>query len=187
MTMDLFLDVAAIRLNGGFWTWEGKEITLGITHHMFISMIWMNFLGYMFETPAVLYISQMTQHPKGFWKQLLSILSIAIAGIAFVAISSGISLLCNAFTDEWFSCIAFLCIWTYTLFLILKSVKTGYHISSPKKWDIPSLIYWSAMYVFCMASLVHLDIAKAKPWYMFLCILFYMMTILLTIQKEQRQ
>lgn len=55
VTMDLFLDVAAIRLNGGFWVWDGREITLDITHHMFMSVIWVNFLGYLFETPAVLF------------------------------------------------------------------------------------------------------------------------------------
>ena len=32
VSMDLLLDVAAIRLNGGFWVWDGREITLDITH-----------------------------------------------------------------------------------------------------------------------------------------------------------
>ncbi|MBR5979019.1 MAG: carotenoid biosynthesis protein, partial [Verrucomicrobia bacterium] len=53
VSMDLLLDVAAVRLSGGFWVWEGREITLDVTHHMFMSVIWVNFLGYLFETPAV--------------------------------------------------------------------------------------------------------------------------------------
>ena len=30
VTMDILLDVAAIRLDGGFWVWDGREITLEI-------------------------------------------------------------------------------------------------------------------------------------------------------------
>ena len=48
VTMDILLDVAAIRLDDGFWVWDGREITMEITHHMFMSVIWVNFLGYMF-------------------------------------------------------------------------------------------------------------------------------------------
>ena len=38
VTMDLLPDVAAIRLSGGFWVWDGREITLDVTHHMFMSV-----------------------------------------------------------------------------------------------------------------------------------------------------
>ena len=54
VSMDLLLDVVAIRLNGGFWVWDGRPITLAINHHMFMSVIWINFLGYMFEVPAII-------------------------------------------------------------------------------------------------------------------------------------
>ena len=57
VSMDLLLDVVAIRLNGGFWVWDGRQINLDINHHMFMSVIWVNFLGYMFEVPAILYIT----------------------------------------------------------------------------------------------------------------------------------
>ena len=32
VSMDLLLDVAAIRLSGGFWVWEGREINLSLIH-----------------------------------------------------------------------------------------------------------------------------------------------------------
>ena len=35
VSMDILLDVAAVRLSGGFWVWEGREITLDVTHHTF--------------------------------------------------------------------------------------------------------------------------------------------------------
>lgn len=45
VSMDLFLDVVAIRLDGGFWVWDGRPINLIINHHMFMSVIWVNFLA----------------------------------------------------------------------------------------------------------------------------------------------
>ena len=57
VSMDLLLDVAAIRLDGGFWVWDGREINTAVNHHMFMSVIWVNFLGYMFETPMVAWLT----------------------------------------------------------------------------------------------------------------------------------
>ncbi len=57
VTMDILLDVVAIRLDGGFWTWVGKAITTGITQSTFMSIIWVNFLGYMIETPSVVWLT----------------------------------------------------------------------------------------------------------------------------------
>ena len=107
--MDLLLDVAAIRLNGGFWVWDGREITLEITHHMFMSVIWVNFLGYLFETPAVVYLTLRAweRERDTAARKALQTVGIGLAGVAFVGVASGLSLLLNSITDEWFACIAF--------------------------------------------------------------------------------
>ena len=169
VTMDLFLDVAAIRLNGGFWVWDGREITLDITHHMFMSVIWVNFLGYMFETPAMIYISLRTENKREqfpWWKQLLASIGISAAGIAFVGAASGLSLLLNSITDEWFACVLFVMIWTAVLIIILRSaVKNDLRPQLPARRDVPVLIYWLAMYGFCIAALAHLGIAAERPLY----------------------
>ncbi len=145
VTMDLFLDVAAIRLDGGFWVWEGREITTEITHHTFMSVIWVNFLGYMFETPAMIYISLRTAEKRRtmpILKQILAAVGIGMAGVAFVGAAGGLSLLLNSFTDEWFACIAFVTLWTALLCVIIKTVVMNtMYFQHPKKWDIPVLIY----------------------------------------------
>ena len=169
VTMDLFLDVAAIRLNGGFWVWDGREITLAITHHMFMSVIWVNFLGYLFETPAIVYLSLRGEdhyRKESFGKNLLRAIGIGLAGIAFVGIASGASLLINQITDEWFACIAFIILWFVILVMILRQIFQKKLL--PGKItanEIMTLIYWTAMYVFCIAALLHLGIARARPVY----------------------
>ena len=167
VTMDLFLDVAAIRLNGGFWVWDGREITLEITHHMFMSVIWVNFLGYMFETPAMIYISLRTEAKRAgmpVWMRLLCAVAIGIAGVAFVAAASGMSLLLNSVTDEWFACLAFVVLWVTGFIVILRAVSRNrlrFRLSPER--DLPVLFYWFSMYGFCIAALVHLGIAAEKP------------------------
>ena len=185
VTMDLFLDVAAIRLNGGFWVWDGREITLDITHHMFMSVIWVNFLGYMFETPAMVFISLRTEKKRAglpFWKQLLAAIGIGAAGVAFVGAASGISLLLNSITDEWFACIAFVLLWLSVLAVILRTVvKNRPGLQRTAVWDHPLVVYWFAMYGFCITALIRLGIAAEKPLYFFAGILLGFGTLTLSV------
>ena len=191
VTMDLLLDVAAIRLNGGFWVWDGREITLDITHHMFMSVIWVNFLGYMFETPAMIYISQRTAGKRknlSVWKQLIAAVGIGAAGVAFVGAASGVSLLLNSITDEWFACIAFVILWIIVLAVIIRAViKNKMYFQRPAEWDIPVLIYWIAMYGFCIATLINLGIAASRPVYFILGAAFGVGTLILGIMKIENE
>ena len=189
VTMDLLLDVAAIRLNGGFWVWDGREITLDITHHMFMSVIWVNFLGYMFETPAMIWISLRTEKKREqlpWWKQFLASIGIGVAGVAFVGAASGLSLLLNSITDEWFACVAFVVLWITVLIAIIRAVvKNRLRLQRPAEWDVPLLVYWLAMYGFCVAALIYLGIAAEKPVYFTAGILFGFGTLALGMLKNE--
>ncbi len=187
VTMDILLDVAAIRLDGGFWVWDGRAITLDITHHMFMSVIWVNFLGYMFETPAMVFISLKTAAKRDrmpVWKQLLAAIGIGVCGIAFVGAASGLSLLLNAVTDEWFACIAFVLLWCFVLVMIFRHcIGVGSRIAPARNWDVPMLIYWAAMYGFSIAALVHLGIASAVPVYFLFGIVMCAGTLFLAVRE----
>ena len=187
VTMDILLDVAAIRLDGGFWVWDGREITLEITHHMFMSVIWVNFLGYMFETPAMVFISLKTATKRNrmpVWTQLLAAIGIGVSGVAFVGAASGISLLLNAVTNEWFACIAFVLLWCFVLVMIIRRcICAGTSIAPAKNWDVPVLIYWAVMYGFSLAALVHLGIASAVPVYFIFGIIVFSGTMYLAVRE----
>ena len=187
VTMDILLDVAAIRLNGGFWVWDGRPITLDITHHMFMSVIWVNFLGYMFETPAMVFISLKSAARRSrmpVWKKLLAAVGIGICGVAFVGAASGLSLLLNALTDEWFACIAFVLLWCFVLAAIIRhSISMGIRISPASGWDIPVMIYWIAMYGFSIAALIHLGITSAAPVYFIFGLVMFAGTMFFSIRE----
>lgn len=191
VTMDLFLDVAAIRLDGGFWVWDGRPITLDVTHRMFMSVIWVNFLGYLFETPAMVFLFLQTAGQRTHQSvtgQLLSSIGIGAAGVAFVGVASGLSLALNALTDEWFACVAFVALWLGIFAVVARAVAMGgLRLQPPSQWGVPTLVYWLSMYGFCIAALAHLGIATSMPAYFAASIVFGAGTLLLGMAAPQRR
>jgi hypothetical protein len=185
VTMDILLDVVAIRLDGGFWVWVGKKISLDIDQHTFMSVIWVNFLGYMIETPTVVLLTLRKQKkvvPTDFKKQALHMVLIALAAIGFTAVGSLISLGLNVLTDDWFACIAFALLWVIMIvWMVCRTVNLRL---KPGKVDIPALIFWSAMYGYCLAALCGLGIHTQAPWFLVVGILFAAGTLYITTAKD---
>ena len=184
VSMDLLLDVAAVRLNGGFWVWDGREITLDVTHHMFMSVIWVNFLGYLFETPAVVLLTLLSRNRKdgSLVRKALLTVGIGLAGVAIVGAASGLSLLLNSITDEWFACIAFLLLWGFLLARMLAQIIGGrcrLTLKGKKDWVL--LLFWAAMYGYCLAALWSLKIPQTVPLYGALGIILAAGTLLLSM------
>ena len=189
VSMDLLLDVAAIRLDGGFWVWEGRAVTLDITHHMFMSVIWVNFLGYLFETPVIVYVFLKLKKKlasSSFGKQLLYVPVITLAGIGAVAAASGIALGLNMITDEWFACIAFIILWSGILAKMIVSLPhRDLRLSVSGNDDLCVLVYWMSMYGYSLAGLAHLGIAAEKPLYFISGILLCAATAALCFAKRK--
>ena len=186
VSMDLILDVVAIRLDGGFWVWEGRSINAGINHHMWMSVIWVNFLGYFFETPMVTWLS-LKDAEKGnnrlWWKHLLMSVLIALGGIAFVGACSGLSLWLNSVTDEWFSCIAFILLWLFILCrIVLQGVKQK--LSGPR--EHMAMVFFLLMYAYCFAAFVSLKLALIRTAVFILGILLLAGTIYLAEAKPKK-
>ena len=182
VSMDILLDVAAIRLGGGFWVWDGREITLEITHHMFMSVIWVNFLGYLFETPAVAYLTlrSWALQKNSLIRKILITIGIGLAGVVIVGVASGVSLLLNSVTDEWFACIAFVLLWAFVLIKLAIQIvvkRSRFTFTGKKDWTL--LIFWAAMYGYCLAGLFSLGIPQAVPWYGVVALLMTAVTLLL--------
>ena len=176
VTMDILLDVVAIRLDGGFWVWVGNPINTEITQHTFLSVIWVNFLGYMFETPAVVLLTQLKckkVKPTEWVGQTLGMFLAAVGAIILTAVGSLASLGLNALTDDWFACVAFSVLWAVLAALITRrAIKIKLRPSAPEKWDIPMLIFWLAMYGYCIAASVYLGLASLLPWFFIMGIAF---------------
>ena len=189
VSMDLLLDVAAIRLDGGFWVWEGREIALDVNHHMFMSVIWVNFLGYLFETPAVVFFHRWTEErgaERSAGRIIVETILVGLGGIAVVGAASGLSLWLNSVTDERFACVAFVALWCVILLCLLAAVaKNRRHLTLKGKKDIPVIIFWAAMYGYCLAALWSLGILQASPLYGTLAAVLTVGTLLLGSMKTK--
>lgn len=58
VSIDIFLDVTAIRLDGGFWTWNDEIMTLTITSRTLYGVPWGNYYGWFF----VIFFMSLTLH-----------------------------------------------------------------------------------------------------------------------------
>lgn len=186
VSMDILLDVAAIRLDGGFWVWEGRAITLDVNHHMFMSVIWVNFLGYLFETPAVVYLTLKSweHEDESTGRKTLTTIGIGIAGVAIVGAASGISLLLNSISDEWFACIAFVLLWVFILIRLIRQLRRNkLSLKGHKDWLL--LIFWAVMYGYCLAALWSLGIMQAVPIYGVFAMILAIGTLLLCAAKNE--
>ena len=183
VSMDLLLDVVAIRLDGGFWVWDGRQINLFINHHMFMSVIWVNFLGYMFEVPSIVYMTLKSWEKHGDEKlNLMRSILIGIGGVAFVGICSSISLYLNKITDEWFSILAFLAIWIFVLIKLIREVLAQRkNLTFGHKKDWTTFIFWFCIYAYCIGGLIKLEIIQAVPVYGIFAFMLFIMTLLLAL------
>lgn len=185
VTMDILLDVVAIRLDGGFWVWVGKEISLGIDQHTFMSVIWVNFFGYMIETPTVVLMTLRKREkiaPTDFKKQTVHMVLIALGAILVTAAGSLIALGLNAVTNDWFACIAFVLLWTVMfVWMICRCVKLRMR---PGKPNIPAVVFWLAMYGYCLVALCGLGIHQQVPWFLLVGIVFTAGTLYVTVAEE---
>ena len=189
VTMDILLDVAAIRLDGGFWTWVGTPIDTGITQHTFLSVIWVNFLGYMIETPTVVLLTQIKcgkVKPTQFGRQTLWMFLIAGGAILVTAAGSLAALGLNALTDDWFACIAFCILWLFMLVSMLRqAVRIKLLPDAPRKRNLPVSVFWLAMYGYCIAALFRLGLVRELPWFFVLGLFFAAGTLYTAVSEAK--
>ena len=188
VTMDILLDVVAIRLDGGFWVWVGKEISLGIDQHTFMSVIWVNFLGYMIETPTVVWLTLRKREKvaETDWKQQLKhMFLIALLAILVTAAGSGIALGLNLLTDDWFSCIVFVLLWSVLMVMLIHRCVALKLRPGKTEWSV--LVFWAAMYGYCLIALYALGITAAVPWFMVVGLLFTAGTVYIASANEEEK
>lgn len=183
VSLDLLLDVCAIRLNGGFWVWEGLELNQEINHHAFMSVIWTNYLGYLFETPAIIYLSmkswqkkedhnkkqskiETAKENKISFKKLFRALRIGFYAVMIVGLASIATLYLNQLTKDWFAFIAFLILWFYIFFALVQKLRQHMNeIEFKGNIDWTLCLYWIAMYGYCLLGLWNLGLFHTYPMY----------------------
>lgn len=201
VSFDLLLDVVAIRLDGGFWVWEGRPINLDINHHMWMSVIWVNFLGYLFETPALIYLTlrqedrareKTREDSLGGLQAMLDtgfrVLATGLGAAAFVAVASGIALYLDSVTDEWTSFLAFVGLWLTILGKLLVTLKRqAANLTWQGQKDKVLILFWASLYGYCLLALASLGILTALPLYALFAFALLALTLALCLIQFCRE
>ena len=115
-------------------------------------------------------------------------LLIGLGGVGFVGLCSYISLFLDKITDEWFSFLTFVLLWIYIFVrLISNLINNRDKIKVIKNKDYPLLIFWFAMYIYCICGLIKLEIIQALPLYGAFAIFLFIITLFLAIVEIKNE
>ncbi|MPM25186.1 hypothetical protein SDC9_71676 [bioreactor metagenome] len=180
VTMDLFLDVVAIRLDGGFWAWEGQPINLAVNAQAFMGVSWINFLGYMVMAPAVAWLILRSWDIVGdsnLKKQALYMLLNFISGVAIAGAGNVLNLLLNQLTNSVSSFVLFVIVWVALAVLVAqRTLRARFRCLHAKDWNWPMFLFWMANYLYSLVAILHLKIQLTHLWYFIFGILAMLIT-----------
>lgn len=155
---------------------DRQAIAWEIDQHTFMSVIWVNFLGYMIETPTVTWLVLRKREllaPTHWRRQLPHMLLTSLIAILVTAGGSLLALCLNALTDDWFACLAFVLLWGTILVCILRRVLTMKpRMRLSRRADWPLTVFWLGMYGYCLIALTALGLLQEHPWFLALGTLF---------------
>ena len=170
---DVVVDVIAVRIDGGFWTWVGVPIDLSITHSSFLGVSWSNYLGYFFIIPPLAWLTYQSWGKvaeNDFRKQFVYMLRNYVLSMVFLILTMlPLGLLNNA-TQGYSSVILFLTIFIGTLIAVVCHLMR-LQLKLSKHQDIGMLVFWMVMYLYTLAAMIHLDLYIQTWWLFAYCIL----------------
>ena len=182
---DLVLDVVAVRLDGGFWTWVGVPIDLTITHLYFLGVNWGNYAGYFFIIPPMAWLTFQTwdKVPENDNKnQFIHMLrNYFLCMVFFILSMVGIGILSN-FTNGYSTIVLFLTIFLGTLIAVFRHLmRTGLKLS--KQLDVGVLVFWIVLFLYTLGAMIHLDL-HIETWWLFAYTIVAMIASLYVILTE---
>lgn len=191
VSMDISLDVIAVRLNGGFWIWEGSPIDLSISSQGLMGVAWGNYLGYLIMVPVAAYLTLRAQERIGatdFKKQTLYMFVNFVCSLVITMVGSSMALWLDDITNGWFAFILFPSVWIGMAVVIgLRAYKGKAKLAKIKDWDWPMVIFWTAQHVYNLSAVVYLNIQATHMWFLILGILCMVGTVLACIMAPLKE
>ena len=69
--------------------------------------------------------------------------------------------------------------------IIRQAVRKKLAPVSVKNWDLPMIIFWFAMYVYCIVTILHLGLAGKLPWFLVMGIIFTVATVYVAVSETK--
>ncbi|WP_457559270.1 hypothetical protein [Candidatus Harpocratesius sp.] len=181
VSIDLFADIVAVRLDGGFWIWTNHPVTLSITNTDFMGIAYGNYYGWYF----VIFLSSFILHIFDLKFEKSDFLTLGIRTIICIVGAELLLLpvlMLVQFFMNW--------VWLVFLLMYIGSLVSliVYFISKkeyPIKEQIPDyfpFIYFVFHYLFNIIAMIYLQLAIQIPLYFVLNILYTVGIIFLFVK-----
>jgi hypothetical protein len=71
--------------------------------------------------------------------------------------------------------------------IVKQAIRENLHFANPKQWDIAMLVFWMAIYSYCLAGLLSLGFASTVLWFFILGVIFMLATLSLGISSSAKE
>lgn len=182
---DLVLDVVAVRLDGGFWTWVGLPIDLTITHLSFLGITWGNYAAYFFIVYPMAWLTFQTWDKvaeNDIKNQFIHMMRNYLLCMVFFILAMVVIGTLSHFTNGYSTIVLFLTIFLGTLIAVFRHLmRTGLKLS--KQQDVGVIVFWIVFYLYTLGAMIHLDL-HIETWWLFAYCIVAMFASLYVILTE---
>lgn len=183
VSIDLFLDVVAVRLDGGFWTWKNEVLNLSITSRTFFGVPWGNFYGWFF----VIFFMSLSLHLIDKRQANDKIVPLTIRVILSVILAESFlfsSLLLTIPLGELVWLVFLVQYFGSIIVVVAYSIRNKISKIHQLETFFPLLFYFF-FYGFCISTMIFLGLAIAIPFF-FILNIAYAATVLIYIIRLSR-
>ena len=180
VSMDLMLDVIAIRLEGGFWVWENIATDLTINSSSFFGVGWMNFLGWYFVILFVsLFLNIMNKKikPDSWMWQIAKVLIIPI--ISYIGLFGALSVI--YFVLGGHTGIVFLVLYFTSILMSLIYFLIKRPIEVEKTRSLFPLIICTFSYMFSVVAMMSLGLVTEVLWFFIVGLALFGLTMFIIV------
>ncbi|MHA1522493.1 MAG: hypothetical protein ACTSRK_20180 [Promethearchaeota archaeon] len=189
VSLDLFSDIVAVRLDGGYWTWTDHPAVLTITNTDFMGIAYANFYGWflvIFLSSLVLHLFDAKYNKSNFTtlviRTIVCIVGAEILLLGFLSLTIPLA--------GWVWLIFLMMYFGSIVILGIYFVKHKIHPIKGISGYFP-LIYFEFLYLFNVIGMISLGLAVQIPFYFGLLILYTMgvsiLLVKLTLYEEKSQ
>ncbi len=189
VSLDLFSDIVAVRLDGGYWTWTDHPAVLTITNTDFMGIAYENFYGWF----LVIFISSLILHlfDAKFRKSNLTTLVIRTIGCIVGAEILLLGVLSLTIPLSGWVWLIFLIMYLGSIIILgIYFIKHKIHPIKGISGYFP-LIYFEFLYLFNVLGMIYLGLSVDIPFYFGLLLLYTLgvsvLLVKLTLYKEKPQ
>ena len=185
---DLVVDVIAVRIDGGFWTWVDIPIDLTITNNSFLGVTWANYIGYFVIVPTMAWLTLQTWGKvaeNDFGKQFIHMMRNYILSLAFFIPVMLVIAILHDVTQGYSSMILFLAIFLGILIAVIRHLM-GIRLRLSRQQDIGMIVLWMVLYPYTLGAMIYLDLHTQTWWLFAYCIVAMIASMYVVLVKQAR-